>query len=264
MRILIKGAGDLASGIAVKLYKCGWQVAMTEIEHPTTVRWQAAFSPAVSRGFVCVEGVEARRAGNYAEAEALLTQGIIPLLVEDIVVAAACLQPQVLVEATVSKHNCGLSPQDAPLVIALGPGFVAGRDCHVVIETMRGHDLGRPLYRGSALPDTGIPGDIWGYGAERLLRSPAAGCFYPCREIGDRVEKGDTIAHVDGQQVRAQLSGIIRGLLPDGTPVHVGMKSGDIDPRGKREYCYTVSDKARCIAGAVVEAILHAQTTQQI
>jgi xanthine dehydrogenase accessory factor len=168
----------------------------------------------------------------------------------------SALQPDAEIDAILAKRNLGTAITDAPVVVALGPGFTAGVDCHAVIETMRGHDLGRVILSGPAAPNTGIPGNIGGFTTERVLRAPKDGILTEIRHIGDLVEKGESIAEVDGTPIPAPLSGVIRGLLPSGTPVVCGMKSGDVDPRAVLSNCYTVSDKARAIGGGVLEAIL--------
>ena len=166
------------------------------------------------------------------------------------------LNPHVLVDATLAKRNVGTRISDAPIVIGLGPGFVAGEDVHAVVETMRGHHLGRVLTQGRALPNTGVPGAILGYTEERVLRAPREGRFHGLLSIGDRVEAGQVVAEVAGDPVSAGVSGVLRGLLYDGLPVRRGQKVGDVDPRGVRENCFTISDKARAIGGGVLEAIL--------
>ena len=257
MLILIRGAGDLASGVALRLWRCGMQVAMTEIARPTTIRRTVAFSDAIPQGEARVEDVIARRAENPEAAKQLLSQGILPVLVDP---AAECrheLQPDVLVDAILAKRNLGTTISDATIVVGVGPGFTAGVDCHAVVETMRGHTLGRVYYKGSALPNTNIPGLIGGFTGERVLRAPADGVFTATHQIGDLVEAGECVGHVAGMPMVCTISGVLRGLLADGVPVHKGMKSGDVDPRGKPEYCQTVSDKALSIAGGVLEAVLH-------
>ena len=259
MLILIKSAGDLASGVAVKLYHCGYQIIMTEIGQPTTVRCEVSFSRVVYQGSCQLEGVTARHAVGLEQVRKILDQGEIPVYTGPAGHILHEFRPQVLIDAIIAKHNSGTRIDDAPLTIALGPGFTAGVDCHAVIETMRGHDLGRVLYQGQAYPNTGVPGEIDGHGSDRILRSCHDGVFQPIRKIGDSVNLGDIVAHIGEKNVYAQVSGVIRGLLPAGTPVSRGMKSGDIDPRGRREYCFSISDKARNIAGGVLEAILRWQ-----
>ena len=256
MMILIKGAGDLATGVAHRLYQCGFSVVMTEISRPTTVRCTVAFSQAVYQGTATVEGVTACLADTPQQALALLEKNQIPVLVDPEATCVASLRPQVVVDAILAKRNLGTKLTDAPLVIALGPGFTAGVDCHAVVETKRGHSLGRVLLTGTALPNTGIPGNIGGFTSQRILRSTAQGVFQPLVKIGDLVHAGDVVAQVDGAPVCAQIDGMVRGLLPAGTRVVPGMKSGDVDPRGSSVDCFTISDNARAIGGGVLEAIL--------
>ncbi len=256
MLVLIRGAGDLASGVAVRLRRAGFAVAMTELARPTAIRRTVSFCEAVPHGSAMVENIAARRVSDAAEAYDVCARGQIAVWVDESGEAARALKPDALVDAILAKRNVGTRITDAPIVIGLGPGFTAGSDCHAVVETMRGHDLGRVYYTGCALPNTGVPGVIGGYAEERILRAPCDGLWRTALAIGARVQAGDTIATVDGQPVRSRLDGVLRGLLADRTPVRAGMKSGDIDPRGVPEYCATVSDKARAIGGGVLEAIL--------
>lgn len=253
--MLIKGAGDLASGVAVRLYRAGAQVVMTETARPTAVRRTVSFSQAVYQGRTQVEGIRAQLAQGPQEALALIRRGVIPVLCDPQAACRLALQPHALVDAILAKRNTGTALSHAPVVVALGPGFTAGVDCHAVVETQRGHHLGRVYYAGSALPNTGVPGEIGGYSVERLLRAPCAGDFEPVKVIGDRVEAGETVAYVAGQPVISQIRGVLRGLLPQGCPVQAGMKSGDVDPRCQAEHCHSVSDKARSVAGGVLEAL---------
>ncbi len=257
MLVLIKGAGDLATGVAVRLLNSGFQVVMTDLEKPTAVRRAAAFSQAVYDAQTTVEGYTARHCDSAAQARALLALGEVPVLVDPAAEIRALLPFDALVDAILAKRNTGTAITHAPIVLALGPGFTAGTDCHGVVETMRGHHLGRLLLTGSAQPNTGVPGDVGGYTTERLIRAPADGPFEPLVSIGDRVEKGQAVARVTGLEVAAAIPGIVRGLLPRGLPVTRGMKAGDIDPRCRREHCFTVSDKARAIGGGVLEGLLH-------
>jgi len=260
MLALIRGAGDIASGIALRLRHAGFDVAMTEIDRPTTIRRTVAFSDAVVNGSQAVEDVTALRAETVEDALRILREGQIPVLVDPECACLPLLRPDVLVDAILAKRNLGTAIHDAPVVIGVGPGFTAGVDCHAVVETMRGHALGRVYYDGPALPNTNIPGLIGGFAGERVLRAPTDGIFYGARKIGDRVEAGEAVGTVAGLPVKATISGVLRGLLADGVPAHKGMKSGDVDPRGKAEYCALVSDKALSVAGGVLEAILHCQT----
>ena len=257
MLVVIRGAGDLASGIALRLFRSGFQVAMTETEQPTTIRRTVAFSSAVTCGEAVVEDVAGRRAESVSDVKTLLESGVIPVLVDPDGLCIPQLKPDALVDAILAKRNLGTRITDAPVVVGVGPGFTAGVDCHAVVETMRGHYLGRTLYQGSALPNTGIPGLISGFAGERVLRAPADGIFHPLLEIGARVHMGDTAAVVDGVPMICTLDGVLRGILPDGTPVHKGLKSGDIDPRCELRHCFSASDKALAVAGGVLEAILH-------
>lgn len=257
--IVIKGAGDLASGVAVRLAHCGFPIVMTDLPHPTSIRRTVCFSEAILQGSFIVEDVTAEHAKTVEEIAAIHARGHIAVLADPNADCIGILHPDVIVDAILAKRNLGTTLADAPVVIALGPGFTARVDCHAVIETMRGHDLGRVIHEGSAEPNTGIPGNISGFTTERVLRAPKDGTFVAIRQIGDLVEKGDPVASVDGETIPASISGVIRGLLPTGTPVHTGMKSGDIDPRPIRSHCYTVSDKARSIGGGVLEAILMLQ-----
>ena len=258
MLVIIRGAGDLASGIAVRLWRSGIRVVMTDLERPTAIRRTVAFSQALlTGGPVTVEDVTAAPAENPARALALLEEGILPVLADPAGTCIPVLRPDAVVDAILAKRNLGTRITDAPVVVGVGPGFTAGEDCHAVVETMRGHTLGRVIERGSALPNTGVPGLIGGFAGERVLRAPAAGDFHPLLEIGAQVKQGDVAATVAGVPMLCTLDGILRGILPEGTPVHPGMKAGDIDPRCRIEHCFTVSDKALAVGGGVLEAILH-------
>ena len=254
--ILIRGAGDLASGVALRLHRSGLKVVMTDLERPTAIRRTVCFSQAILFGKAKVEDVTAVRAETMDDVRRILAAGNIPVLADP---AAECrhgLRPDVLVDAILAKKNLGTKIDDAPLVIALGPGFSAGEDCHAVIETMRGHTLGRVIRSGPAIPNTNIPGLIGGFAGERVLRAPDDGVFHQLHEIGDLVEAGETVGEVNGKPMACTISGVLRGILADGTPVFKGMKSGDVDPRAQVENCYTASDKAIAIGGGVLQAIL--------
>ena len=257
MLILIKGAGDIATGIAVRLKNSGMQVVMTEITIPTTVRRSVAFSRAVYEGSAIVENITARLVLDFAQIPAVLQQDEIPVLIDPRCEVLKSIHFDAVVDSILAKKNLSTDSTQAPVVIGVGPGFSVPQDCHCVIETQRGHDLGRCIYQGCAAKNTGIPGEIGGYTVERLLRAPCDGIFHPILAIGDIVKAGQTVAMVDDQPVTAQINGIVRGLLQDNVPVKAGMKSGDIDPRGCYEHCFTVSDKARAVGGGVLEAILH-------
>ena len=257
MLVVIKGAGDIATGIALRLWRARLQVVMTEIARPTAIRRTVCFSCAVTEGQARVEDVVAELAQNSQDAMRILQSGRIPVLVDPEGACVRELKPDAVVDAILAKKNLGTLLSDAPVVIGVGPGFTAGVDCHAVIETQRGHTLGRVILQGSALPNTGIPGNIGGYMLERILRAPADGIFKQVLEIGATVQAGDVAGYVDGIPVKTEIAGVLRGILPDNTPVYKGMKSGDVDPRCRVEHCYTASDKALAIGGGALEAILH-------
>ena len=254
--VVVKGGGDLATGVAHRLRRVGMRVIITELPRPTVIRRSVAFASAVFEGEVTVEGVTARLVDGPTQALACLDEGIVPVLVDPEAMVVHALQPDAVVDATVAKRNLGTRLTDAPIVVALGPGFTAGVDCHAVVETARGHYLGRVITQGQAAPNTGVPGAVVGHAEDRVVRAPCAGVFCGERRIGDRVEAGQSVARVDGEPVVARISGVLRGLLADGLPVHAGMKVGDVDPRGVVDHCFTISDKARAVGGGVLEAIL--------
>ncbi len=251
---LVKGAGDLATGVALRLLRSGFAVVLTEIPQPTVVRRTVAFAEAVYEGRTVVEGVEGVRVEAAERIDDLLVREAVPVVVDPEAAVLRPLRPALLVDAIVAKRNLGTRLGDAPAVVALGPGFVAGRDVHAVIETKRGHTLGRVIFEGEALPNTGIPGEVGGFAEERVLRAPGAGVFRGAREIGDRVSRDEIVGYVDDLPVPARLDGVLRGLLHSGVAVGAGFKVGDVDPRAQREHCFVVSDKALAIAGGVLEA----------
>ncbi len=257
LKVLIKGAGDLATGVAYRLHRAGMLVVMTEISRPTAIRRAVAFAQAVYTGLHTVEGITARRVESLEEVLKAWERSEIPVIVDPEARIRESLKPEVVVDAIMAKRNTGTSINDAPIVIALGPGFTAGVDCHAVIETNRGHYLGRVILEGQAQPNTGIPGEVGGESERRILRSPADGIFFPLKEIGDFVQEGETVAEVNGIPIKARLSGVLRGILYPGLEVRQGMKVGDVDPRGIREHCFTISDKSLAVAGGVLEAILY-------
>lgn len=254
--ILIKGGGDLGTGVAWRLHKAGFPVAVTELAQPLVVRRTVAFASAVYDGEIAIEGVTAWRADSVDEARRLLDDEMIPVLVDPEGAARAALQPRVLIDAVMAKRNTGARKTDAPFVIALGPGFTPNVDCHCVIETQRGHNLGRALWNRAAEPNTGIPGEIGGKGAERVLRAPTDGVLVGVIKIGDMARRDEIIATVNQQPVRAPFDGVLRGLAHDGLRVTENLKIGDLDPRAAREHCFTLSDKALAIGGGALEAIL--------
>lgn len=255
--VMIKGAGDLASGVAHRLASCGFSVVMLEIAKPTVIRRTVSFAEAVYQQEHTVEGVTARLAGSPEEVSDIIQRGAIAVLVDPQWQSIKMLRPTIVIDAILAKKNLGTTLSDAPIVIGLGPGFVAGQDAHAVIETKRGHYLGRVLYTGATIPNTGIPGVIGGYSSERVLRSPIAGTFQARKAIGELVQVGDVVATIDDLPIPATLSGVIRGLLHDGLFVDKGFKIGDIDPRDVLKHCFSISDKARSIGGGALEAVIH-------
>lgn len=255
MKILIRGGGDLATGIAARLYHSGHNILMTEREAPLTVRRTVAFSRAVYEGSAKVEDMEARLVHSLDEAYAVMGDGNIALIVDEAAEIRKEFCPDVVVDAILAKKNLGTKITDAPLVVGVGPGFYAGQDCHCVVETKRGHTLGQVIYDGAALPNTGVPGEVGGYTTERLLKASGDGVMEPLISIGDMVEKGQIAAYTGGEPVYAAMSGMVRGMLQKGVSVVKGMKIGDIDARCEKEHCWTISDKARAIGGGVLEAV---------
>ena len=259
--IIVRGGGDLATGTIYKLFKCGFPVLVLEVPRPSAIRRNAAFSEAVYEGSQTVENVTCYLADSPEAAEKMLAEGKLTMLVDPNGESIARLKPLAVVDAILAKKNLGTSRSLAPITVALGPGFEAGCDVDAVVETQRGHNLGRVLWQGKAAPNTGIPGIIGGYGRERVIYSPAAGIVRNVCHITDTVKKGQTIAVIERDTERipvtATLDGLLRGLIRDGYPVPEHFKIADIDPRIEEyDNCFTISDKSRCIAGGVIEAIL--------
>jgi xanthine dehydrogenase accessory factor len=259
--IAVKGAGDLATGVIHRLTRAGFKVMASELAQPTVLRRTVAFAEAVTQGQITVEDITACHISTLDEVMQTFARGDIPVVIDTDGAFIKAIRPTVLIEATLSKRNSGITINDAPIVIALGPGYEAGKDAHAVIETNRGHNLGRVYLQGHAEPNTGVPGMIGGYAAERLLRAPCAGLLYGLRQIGDSVQAGETVAVVkEGQTsspISAAIPGILRGLVRDELPVSAGMKVGDVDPRATRDHCFTISDKSRAVAGGVLEAVMY-------
>jgi xanthine dehydrogenase accessory factor len=254
--IVIKGGGEMASGVATRLFRAGLRrILMLEIPAPLAVRRTVCFSEAVYDGRQVVEDIPARLVHGREELEGVWREGCIAVAVDPRWNLMHALRPRVTIDALVSKRNTGTRLDEAPLVLALGPGFTAGVDAHVVIETRRGHNLGKVYREGAAEANTGVPGTIGGYTVERLLRSPTAGVVHTNRRIGEKVRSGETLLEVNGMPVVAAISGVLRGLIRPGITVDAQCKLGDIDPRGEPDYCRTVSEKARALGGAVLEVI---------
>jgi xanthine dehydrogenase accessory factor len=256
LRVLIKGGGEMASGIAHRLSRCHFKVCITEMPQPRAVRREVSFSEAVYAREKTVEGLTAKLVHAHEEITKAWNNHQVPVIVDPETKIKEWFRPHVLVDATIAKKNLGTNITDAHLVIGLGPGFCAGRDVHLVVETNRGHNLGRIIRQGEAEENTGVPGVIAGFSVQRVLRAPKGGRLSTQKRIGDDVDIGEAVSFVDDIPVKAKIKGVIRGLLRNGSLVSKGMKTGDIDPRGIAEYCYTISDKARAVAGGVLEAIL--------
>ena len=258
--VLVRGAGEQASGVGWVLAKAGFRVVMTEVAEPLMVRWTVCFGAAVQEGRFEVEGVPACRIEEPEQCELAWQAGEIPVLVDPELKGLSKLNPLVLVDAIMAKCNLGTKRSMALRTLGLGPGFSAGIDVDVVVETNRGHFLGQLIYDGQAQPNTGIPGEIGGCSWDRVIYSPKAGIFRAKRAIGEQVSAGDCLGEIDdgilSTKVFASIKGVLRGLLRTGTRVSTQVKIGDIDPRGQENYCWTISEKARAIGGAVLLGIL--------
>lgn len=254
--VLLRGGGDLATGVAYRLHQAGFPVIVLELPQPLVVRRRVALATAVLENHIHIETLHAQRVETAAEALALAQSGGIPVLVAPQLSTIYHLPFTILIDARMAKRNIDTHQNQAELVIALGPGFTAGVDCHAVIETMRGHTLGRVIWAGAAIPNTGTPGIVAGKGAERVLRAPAAGVVNWRLAIGDLVKEGQIIGDVAGETMTAPFAGVLRGLIAPGTAVPHGLKIGDLDARADVAACFTISEKALAIGGGVLEAIL--------
>jgi xanthine dehydrogenase accessory factor len=279
---LIRGGGDLATGVALRLHRAGWRVLVTELLQPLVIRRTVALASAIYDGSIEVEGTIGERIAEVSAADRVWQADRIPVLADPDRAAAASLRPIALIDAIMAKVNTATQIDDASIVVALGPGFTAGVDCHAVVETQRGHNLGRVYYQGSAAPNTGTPGTVGGQDALRAIRAPVAGVFYAQHQIGDRLKAGDVIGRVitvdvsltdsaawrlasidrDASQplgivIKTKLDGMLRGILHDGLKVPANTKIADVDPRGEAEYCFTVSDKSWAVGGGALEAVLY-------
>jgi xanthine dehydrogenase accessory factor len=252
---IVKGAGDLGSGVAYRLHKAGFRVLCTDLDQPQAIRRAVSFASAIYDGRCVVEGVQSERVLFADEAIYLWQRNIVAVLADPTAHVVDVLKPEIVVDAIMAKRNTGTKIDDAPIVVALGPGFEAGQNCHAVIETNRGHDLGRVIWKGGAQPNTGVPGKVGGEDEKRVIRAAHDGMFYGRRAIGDKVSEGEVIANIDTTPVRATLSGVLRGLLRDNIRVTERTKIADIDPRDDPRFCFTISDKALAIGGGVLEAV---------
>lgn len=264
--VIVRGAGDISTGTIHRLFCAGFPVLALESSYPSAIRRKAAFSEAVYDGSTVVENVAAVRIDDAGRAAEVIKEGKVPVLIDPEGRSIQKLSPDVLVDAILAKKNLGTTIDMAKLTIALGPGFEAGKDVCYVIETMRGHNLGRIYSEGTALPNTGIPGLIAGYGRERVIHACAEGIFHPLRDIGDIVSSGEKIGYIDSGSgtatVCSEITGVLRGILRDGYTVTAGFKTADVDPRKEEQKnCFTISDKARCIAGSVLELVCAHETT---
>lgn len=255
-KVIIRGAGDLATGVAHRLWNSGFSVVMLELPSPLVVRRTVSFASAVYENSITVEKVTAKLCQQADQVEQYIGQNIIPVIIDPDGSTLLKEKPLVLIDAVMAKKNTLTRINQAELVIGLGPGFSAGQDVHAVVETERGHNLGKVIYSGQAAADTGNPGVIGGYSSERLLRAPHSGSFEPKKDIGDIIKAGETVAVINSTEIRANIDGLIRGMLYPGIKVEGGIKIGDIDPRGKQVDYRAISDKARAVGGGVLEAIL--------
>ena len=260
--VVVRGGGDIATGTIYKLARCGFHVLVLEIAHPSAIRRNVAYSEAVYDGHKEVEGIECVLIHSLDELEPVFKNNQIAMMVDPEGTSIDILKPEIVIDAILAKKNMGTSRDMAPITIGLGPGFSAGEDVDIVIETMRGHRLGRLIEKGPAMKNTGIPGLIKGYGKERVIHAEVEGTVHHIKKITDTVEKGDILAYIENKEgqhpVYASMSGLLRGLIREGYYVTKGFKMADIDPRlDEYENCFTISDKARCIAGGVLEAIFY-------
>jgi len=259
MIVLIRGGGDLASGVALRLFHAGFRVAISELPQPLAIRRRVSFAEAVYEGETTIEGITAKLVKDPTDTLRTIqvfAKNFIPVMIDPQAAAVNALHPTVVVDARMLKQHVELLPKTIQLIIGLGPGFIAGENCHAVIETQRGHTLGRVIWDGSPLSDTGLPEPLDEWRRERVLRAPVSGILEAKTEIGDFLEKGQTIAEISGEKINAPFKGILRGLIRPGIPIEQGCKVGDIDPRNDPRLCNLVSDKSLAIGGGVLEAIL--------
>lgn len=261
--VIVRGGGDIASGIIHRLYKAGFKILVLEIEKPLSIRREVSFSEAIYRGEVEIEGIRGIFVENLDNIWEVIHNGHIPVYIDPSGETIDMLKPMVVVDSILAKVNLGTHREMAPITIGVGPGFEAGVDVDLVIETKRGHNLGKVIEKGAAAKNTGIPGSTLGYREERVIRAIGDGIFTTNCKIGYRVEKGDLIGNVGENEIVAEIDGVIRGLLKEGLYVRNGLKIGDIDPRGEVEYAFTISDKARAVGGGVLEGILYLKQREE-
>lgn len=254
-KVVVRGAGDLATAIGHRLFNVGFHVVMTELQAPKVVRRTVSFANCIYEDEMMVEGVCAIKT-SFDEIDNVIKDKKIPIVVDKEGELIHKLKPHIVIDAIMAKKNFNTNIDDAPIVIGIGPGFEASVDVDAVIETMRGHNLGKIIYNGTPLKDTGVPGPIGGFTKERLLRAPSEGLISMNKKIGDKVKAGDIIGYVGNKEIKSEIDGVIRGLIHNKAEVKMNEKIGDVDPRGDISYCNTISDKGRTISGGVLEAIL--------
>ena len=257
MKVVIRGGGDLATGVAEVLYQSGFKILILDIEKPSSIRRSVCFSEAIYDGIIQVENIICKKVENENDIEKCWNEKIIPIMVDEKGEIIKKIKPNVVVDSIIAKKNLGTTKDMAPITIALGDGFEAGKDVDIVVETMRGHNLGRVITSGRAMKNTGIPGEIKGVSKDRVIYSKANGRFSSVKKIGDTVQKDEIIGYVGDVEIRGKISGILRGIIREGYEVTENMKIGDIDPRiEEKSNCFTISDKARSLGGAVLRAIM--------
>ena len=257
MKVVIRGGGDLATGVAEVLYQSGFKILILDIEKPSSIRRSVCFSEAIYDGIIQVENIICKKVENENDIEKCWNEKIIPIMVDEKGEIIKKIKPNVVVDSIIAKKNLGTTKEMAPITIALGDGFEAGKDVDIVVETMRGHNLGRVITSGRAMKNTGIPGEIKGVSKDRVIYSLANGIFSSVKKIGDTVQKDEIIGYVGNVEIRGKISGVLRGIIRDGYEVTENMKIGDIDPRiEEKNNCFTISDKARSLGGAVLRAIM--------
>lgn len=256
--VIVRGGGDIASGAIQKLHRCGFKVLVLEIENPTCIRRKVSFSEALFEDEIEIEGIKAVKVRGIEEIEGAWKDNKVPVVIDPEGSYISLLKPKAVVDGILAKKNLGTYMNMAPITIAVGPGFEAGKDVNIVIETNRGHNLGRLIFNGEAQENTGAPGNIGGYTKERVIYCPCDGVIKNVREIGDLVKKEEPLAYVGNYVVRATIDGVLRGIIRDSSKVYEGLKIADIDPRlEERKNCFTISDKARTVGGGVLEALIY-------
>ncbi len=254
--IYVRGGGDLATGVAARLHRCGFHVVVAEVERPRAVRRLVSLAEAIYQGTVEIEDLRGVRVAGALAALQSLQRGVIPVMVDPDADALAPLEPVALIDARMRKKPPEKKFSSVPLVVGLGPGFTAGETCDVVIETKRGHHLGRAIWNGQAAEDTGVPGEVSGHAVDRVLRAPADGRLTPQVVLGAMLKKDDCIATFDELEVRAPFDGVLRGLIHESVEVSQGEKIGDVDPRLDPRHCIEISDKSLAVGGGVLESLL--------